>query len=214
MFFFGSAMTVPMLWGLPADVLIAAGKVQVNGRLLRAELANYSVNGQRPTRLFYEYDYGGRRFQSHSDLLNDLSDVAHSGAALPVEVASAFPTHSRIQGSRRWTMGPWSLFVILFPAAGVFSVFRAVRFHRRQLRAFVYGVAVVGRITFEGEDVLTKINRRHPYAVAWAFSVGGESFRGKLTSMRRSAFEGFVEEAGVIVLYDQSRPQSNTVYIA
>lgn len=207
MLFVGSAMAIPMLWGLPADLLIAVGKVQVPGRLGRTELANYSVNDRRPTRVFY--DYGGRHFQSYSDLL-----AAPSGTPLPVEVASAFPTYSRIQGSHRWTLGAWSLFVLLFPGAGVVSVFRAVRSQRRQIRAFVHGAAMVGRITFVGEDALTRINRRHPTAVAWEFSVGGAWFYGRLTSMHRSAFEGLVPEQAVVVLYDQARPASNTIYIA
>jgi hypothetical protein len=215
---FGVALMIPLLWGMPSDFVIACGKREVTGQVLRVGEASYAVNDVTPARIHYSYEIEGQRRESYSDTF-DLAavlprpDDAVQGP-IKVEVSVLWPGCSRIVGTRNWTTGPLVLIFLLFPLIGGLMLFFSVRSNRREIRAFIHGVPAVARVVSIGEDTSTTINGRHPLRVAWEFKVGQEAYTGSLSSMVHLDLEEFFDASEVVVLHDPDRPEINTLFVA
>lgn len=63
----GAVVLVPGIrrWRMLREVFRTGERTR--GEIVRTRLANYSVNGQKPLRLFYEFEIGGRRYEGWRD---------------------------------------------------------------------------------------------------------------------------------------------------
>ena len=213
----GIPLVVPFVWGLPSDVAISLDKREVPGRLLRVARASYTVNDESPTRVFYSYEFGGKRYQADSDVFSDskfsLADAEQAEGPVPVEVAAFHPAYARIAGTRNSVFGPLALLTLIFPLLGGLLLFFAIRSNRREIRAFVHGVPTLAKVVSVGEDGSTSIHGKHPFVVSYEFKVDGEAYAGSLSSMLHLDLEEFLAADEVVALYDPQRPQINTLYV-
>jgi hypothetical protein len=212
----GIGVGIPFCWGLPSDIAISLNRREVTGQVLRNERASYTVNDESPTVVRYRYEYGGRSYESSSDVFSGAPPtLAEAGAGtVTVELAAFHPTYSRIAGTRNSLFGAFALLAFVLPLAGGLLLFFAIRSNRRETRAFVDGVPALARVVSVGEDRSTMINGKHPLVMSWEFRVDGEVYEGSLSSMRHLDLEQFLDAKDIVVLYDPEQPQINTIYIA
>ena len=106
------------------------------------------------------------------------------------------------------------LLPILFPLAGGWVTFHAVRSNRRQSHAYRHGRATKGLVTSRTVDTTVSSNRRHPMRVRWEFQVDGVRHEGELSHFDHALILGAVPVDEVVVLYDPRAPgKSNTLFI-
>lgn len=96
---------------------------------------------------------------------------------------------------------------------GLVLVVLSYRRHRAQVRVFVHGAAVRGRVIRRGEDETLRRSWRHPWKVGWELVVDGRRYEGAITHMDRAMLEAAIPTDEVVVLYDPRRPETNIVYI-
>jgi membrane protein implicated in regulation of membrane protease activity len=112
-----------------------------------------------------------------------------------------------------------ALFIGL-PFAGLGTAFLAVglalliwRYQRAQriLDALRLGEASLGTIVDAHENHYVKVNNRHPWTITYRFSVLGQEFEGKTTTLRGPEQR---QQAGqpVYILYLEGDPTLNTIY--
>lgn len=75
------------------------------------------------------------------------------------------------------------------------------------------GVPTAARATFADCDRSAKLNGRHPFKIAWEFSVDTDVFKGSLTSMEKSDLVQYAATGEVIVPYAPGNPRINTLYV-
>jgi hypothetical protein len=82
---------------------------------------------------------------------------------------------------------------------------------QRTLEALRVGEAALGTIVDARENYYVNVNNRHPWTITYRFSVMGQDFEGKTTTLRTP---GQQQRAGqpVYVLYLENDPTQNTVY--
>ncbi len=213
----GLGLLVPFCWGVPSDFAIALAKREVTGQVLRTQRASRAVNDESPTTVFYRYQYGGRAYESSSDVFAaaqpSRSDLEAGRSAVTVELSALHPACARIAGTHNAWFGVFGLPVVLFPLLGGWLLTLAIRSNRREIRAFVYGEPVLAQVVSVGEDHSTSINDRHPLVISWEFRVGGEVYAGSLSSMRHRELAELLDAREVVVLHDPERPQINTLYV-
>lgn len=112
-----------------------------------------------------------------------------------------------------------ALFIGL-PFAGLGIAFLAVGFPlliwryqqaQRTLDALRMGKAALGTIVDAHENHILRVNNRHLWTITYRFSVLGQDFEGKTTTLRTP---GRDQQSGqpVYVLYLENEPTQNTIY--
>jgi len=212
---FGLMFVIPFCWGLPSDVMIAAGGRAQHGRVLSRELdRSTKINGQSPTLIRFAYSVDGQRYEAESRTLDsDLIRSAAPDTTVPIQVAAVNPRWARVAGTTRSFFGYGALLVLIFPAIGFLLVGLAVRSNRRDIRAFVNGVPVAARVVRFGPDLSTRVNGRHPFQVCWEFRVEERIYSGSLSSMSMLALEDLGKAQELVVLYDPADPSINTAWV-
>lgn len=87
------------------------------------------------------------------------------------------------------------------------------RWNRREIRAFVHGAATRGRVVRREHAGSLAIDKKRPWRVGWEFEVGGQRYRGEISSLDQEALEAAIPTDDVVVLFDPRRPERNTVYV-
>jgi hypothetical protein len=214
----GIALTVPLNWGLPSDVAIAASSRQLHARVISRDLdRSVTINGNHPTEIRFVYTVDGQRYEGRSRTMNTaLLRGAQPEASVPIQVSSLNPKWARLPGTTRSLMGWFGLLFLLFPLVGGGIVFTALRAHHREVRAFVEGTPVMAKVVAFGPDYSTRINGRNPFRVRWEFRAGPEQriYSGSLSSMSMLALEDLGKAEEIVVLYDPVDPSINTAWIA
>ena len=214
--FLGVGMIVGTVIGSGALVDLA---LDVAGEPCRAEVMatelrrNVKINGRHPTEIHFVCTAGGASVESSSSTLSqELLAQAEPGAWVHAEVLPSLSV-GRVDGTTYSAMGRAGLFVFIFPLVGLALALHAHRSNRREIRAFVQGMAVRGRVVRREEDRSTRENRRHPWRVVWEFEVDGRRYEGSLSHMDKATLEGAIPTDEIVVLCDPRRPRTNTVYI-
>lgn len=210
---FGVPFSVAFGWGTVEDVRVAVNGVETEGTVVSVEeVTNVTVNDEHPWRIVFSYaGADGKPLQASSTTLNShlVSGLA-AGSKVPVEVAGE---HARVAGTSIATFGYFGLLAVIFPLLGALMTFFTIRSNRREIAAFTHGVPVAARVTHAGYDLSTEINGRHPFRVAWEFSVDAGVFTGSLTSMNPDQLQEYAEPPEVVVLYLPEDPRINTLYV-
>ena len=214
---FGAIFGAAFGWSVPLDALLDVASKPVDAVVTSADLdRSVSINDEHPTYLQYVYrwddqDHVGRGYSMDSAVLAR----ATPDATVTVVVSPFLPSVSRIEGT---TVGPFGYFglfpLVLSGGAGLAAMLLAWRSNRREIRAFIHGQAILGRVVYAGVDQSTKVNGRHPYKVDWDFTIDGRTYRGRLVSMDPAPLESYFGGGKVPVLYVADDPSANTLYVA
>jgi hypothetical protein len=106
---------------------------------------------------------------------------------------------------------PFTGLGIAFLTAGIpVLVWRYTR-AQRTLEVLRIGEAALGTIVDVREEYHVRVNNRHPWTITYRFSVLGQEFEGKTTTLRPP---GHAQRSGqpVSVLYLENDPNQNTIY--
>jgi hypothetical protein len=198
-------------WGLPMDAAIALGSRQAQGTILSADTnLNVKANGRRPTKVRFEYEAGGSRWEGES---NTFSVQPGQTGSVAVEYAAINPAWGRLAGETYGTFGYFGLLTLIIPAIGALILAGALRSNRREIRAFTKGRPVLARVTFRGQDHSITVNHRHPFLMRWEFRAETGVFQGSITSLKLLDLKAFGEAEQVVVLYDPADPRVNTLFV-
>lgn len=202
-------------WASFVDVALDARGVPCEAEVLSAELRrDVRLHRRNPTELRFRCAVEGETLES-SSATTDEGMVARAtvGARLRGQALPSLGV-ARLEGTTYATMGYLGLLFLIHPVVGAVLAFVAVRSNRREIRAFVHGTATHGRVVRREEDRSTRMNRRRPWRVVWAFEVDGRRYEGSLSHMDRAELDRAIPTDAVVVLYDPARPQVSTVYVA
>lgn len=200
--------------GSVVDVALDVGGEPCRAQVSGAEvLHNIRINHRSPTELRFVCTVGGATIESASATLDEaILERATPGAVVDAEVLPSLSV-GRIVGTTYASMGYLGLLFCLSPLIGGVLVLVAWRSNRREIRAFVHGKAVRGRVFERREDRRARYNRRYPWRVGWEFTVEGQRYTGALSHMDKAVLEGAIARDDLVVLYDPERPAVNTVYV-
>lgn len=199
--------------GLVVDVVIAAAGSNEQGKILDVRTVNnVEVNGVHPRAIRFEYGKARHRGES-STLSVGWASSLQRGQTIDVEAVPGWPTFARVKGTSVSELGPFAAFFLIFALVGAPLFISAVRSNNREVRAFKYGIATVGRVVEFGHDYSVKVNGRHPTRLSWEFDAEGKSYKGHLTHMDAGVLRPLVAGNKVAVVYDKKDPRANTLYV-
>jgi hypothetical protein len=200
--------------GVLVDLAIDARGEPCRAEVIETEvLRHVRINRQNPTALSFSCTASGVVVEGRSTTLDAaILERATPGTVVDAEVLPGLGV-GRVVGTTYGTMGYLGLVFFLSPVLGVVLSVVAWRSNRREVRAFVHGKAVRGRVFERREDRRTRYKRRYPWRVGWEFTVEGQRYTGALSHMDRAVLEAAIPTDAVVVLYDPKRPATNTVYI-
>jgi hypothetical protein len=212
----GLVLAIPFCWGVPADLTIAAGGSEQQGRVVSAHVdRSVTIMGRSPTVIRFAYFVQGQQYEAESSSLDPtLIQSARPGASIRIQVSGLVPQWARVSGSTRSIFGYGAMLMLFFPLLGLVGMGFAMRSNRREIRAFVHGQRAEAKVVFFGPDQTTQVNGRHPHRVDWEFRVGGEIHSGSLSSMSALALEDLGTASEITVLYLPEDPSVNTAWVA
>ncbi|MEW5764046.1 MAG: DUF3592 domain-containing protein [Acidobacteriota bacterium] len=104
---------------------------------------------------------------------------------------------------------PFLVLGILFLALGVAGLSRRHRVAGRVVEVLRVGEPVLGRVATVERNPMVRVNRRHPWTIAYRFEVGGSHYEGRVATLNPPALRpGWP----VRVLYLPASPRLNTLY--
>jgi hypothetical protein len=193
--------------------------LDVAGEPCRAEVLGVEVlehvrmSREHPTEIRFTCTQGGVAFESRSATRSqEILARVEPGAVLEAEVLPSLSV-GRIAGTTHATLGRFELLFHVSPIVGLVLVLGAWRSNRREIRAFVHGTAVRGRVVSRDRRGM-RVNRRRPWVVRWELEVEGRRYEGSISHMDEATLQAAIPTDDVVVLYDPRRPAVNTVYIA
>lgn len=103
---------------------------------------------------------------------------------------------------------------LIFSLIGVPMLWSGIRRAASQLTALRTGIAVDGTIEEVYQDTTQSINGRHPWAVVYAYEVGGRRYEGTVKSWARggSILAMYAVGSPVHVLYVREDPERSALY--
>jgi hypothetical protein len=208
----GLIISTVFCWGLPVDVAIAMSQRDTTGTILSAS-PNSSVRtgGRRATSVHFQYEAGGSQWEGES---NSFEIRPGQTGNMRIEYAAMNPSWGRIAGETYSAFGYLAILTLLFPAIGGLILSRTIRSNQREIRAYTKGRPVLARVTFRGQDHSTSVNGQHPFLMRWEFKTeNGHVHHGAISSMKLLDLKVFGEAEQIVVLYDPSDPQTNTLYL-
>ncbi len=208
----GSVLGYVFAGGIPGELAIDLARGEAAGEVTSVAVdTSVRINRRNPTRVEFEYQVDGQRFQGQSSWLGPLK--LENGAQAPVEYSRWAPRFARVAGTNYSVMGYAGAYTLVLPLLGFGLVFFAVRSNRREIRAYRYGVPVMARVTFFGEDQATGKQGSHPLKIAWEFEAGGRTWQGSLQAFDHADFSPYAGARHVVVLYDRARPDCSTLWV-
>lgn len=196
------------------DIALDVSAVPCQAEILSSELLrNVRINKKSPTEIRFRCTVNGQTVESSSATLQSaIIAQAVPGARMEAEVSPSL-SMGRLKGTTYSTMGYMGLAPFLFPVFGVVFTLLAFLSNRREIRAFVHGRAVRGRVVRRGEDRSARQNKKHPWLVEWQFEVAGQVYQGSLSHMNKALLQSAFPSDDIIVLYDPQNPKVNTALV-
>jgi hypothetical protein len=214
----GIPFVLAFCWGLWVDVsLDFLGREELHAVVTRSELRkDIRYNKRHPTEIHFRYEVGGASFDSSSLTLDGaLIREAQPGARLPVEVAHVNPRWARLPGATYSIFGYFGAFAVVFPIVGFGMALGSWRSNRREIHAFTYGIPAAAKVIFRGANRSTRSKKRHPHEVRWSFEAeDGRTYEGSISHMDKRVLDEALPGDELVVLYDRTRPTTNTAWIA
>jgi hypothetical protein len=212
--FVGVLISIGLCASVPGDLALAVAARTTKGVVTSiSTVSNVTVNHVHPQELAFTYRVGGASYRAASSTLSPPASM-HQGASVPVEYFGPIPSVARIAGTTRTAGGLLMLFPLLFPIIGFTLLTVAVRGYRRRRRAFVHGTPALGAVVAFGLDASVRINGRNPTKLTWRFTdARGGQYGGSVSTMNRMLLGERGIGAPIVVLYDPSNPNVNTLWV-
>jgi len=170
------------------------------GRVTAVESTGASENRRTITRHRYHYyvdgdSYDGTSYTTGQELQN--------GDQVQIEYKAGDPSRSRIMGMRRGEFGPFVLFVVIFPLAGLGILVPSTRVGRKRTYLLRCGVLTTGVLKSKRATNVT-VNNRRVFALTFEFTArDGRHFETEAKSSQPQKLE---DEAQEPLLYDPDNP--------
>lgn len=174
--FFGFGMIFVWVFGSsPAEWFAFSGELgQVTTTVTRAEETSAEVNEEDVVVYYYTYEVDGQSYDGRSYTTGWRYD---EGDTVTVEFPVDNPAKSRLSGARPNMFPPFAtLFVIIFPAAGLFMMVPALRGGLRGLSLLRSGELAYGRL-LKQEPTGVTINDEPQIAMTFEFTPAGHHTR-------------------------------------
>jgi len=124
------------------------------------------------------------------------------GTAVTVEYVKRDPSFSRIKGMRTSLIGPWGLFILIFPLVGLGFVIVSLVRSRKRLRLLRDGITGVGTLV-DRKATHTQINNQTVFKYTYEFtSKDGNTYQ----AVGRSHLPDIFSEEDEPLLYDPLNP--------
>ncbi len=194
------------------DVAVSVAGKPVKGVVTGVHtLSSVRVNHSHPRVI--EFSFDGHHGASSTLDFSRFRDF-QPGSPVDVDAVPGWPAAARVHGTMRSPVGWFGLFPLPFLGVGLIALFIAVRSNRREIRAFRFGVAAVGRVKSIGLDRSVRVNGRSPTLLSWEFDVAGKTYGGSLSHMDGGVLRPLVAaDHTVAVVYDPKDPRANTLYV-
>jgi hypothetical protein len=199
-------------YGLPGEVALLIGTASAQGTVTRVALdPGYKINKRVATKVELRFQADKQTWQESFHTIQP--GALRAGSPIPVEYATIYPGFARAQGQSYSFFGFGSLGFLAVPVIGFVLFLKSWLSNRREIRAFVHGVATLGTITERTIDRSSREGRRHPRVIRWAFNVGASTYVGMISHMDHALLDSLLPGPSVVVLYDPRNPSVNTVWI-
>ncbi|MEE4376898.1 MAG: DUF3592 domain-containing protein [Candidatus Competibacteraceae bacterium] len=167
--FFGFGLIFVWVFALNADVSFprfSNNIVTTEGIITNKIRSSASENDRR----IFEYHY---KFLTPQEL--EFEGVSYStrrttivGDQVAIEYAEGNPENSKIKGMRKQTFGPFVLFVIIFPLAGLVFIIIGLKKSLKALKLLRYGRISTGKLISK-VPTNVRINKRTVYELTFQF---------------------------------------------
>jgi hypothetical protein len=169
------------------------------GRVTAVESTGASENRQSITLHRYEYFVDGNTYRGTS---YTTGQELQKGDEVTIEY-KADPPRSRIVGMRRGEFGPFVLFVVIFPLAGLGILVPSTIVGRKRSYLLRCGVFTTGMLKSKTATNMT-VNNRRVFALTFEFTArDGRHFETEAKSSQPGTLE---DEAQEPLLYDPDNP--------
>jgi hypothetical protein len=211
---FGGPMSCLFGWGIPGQLALALTGRPVQATVTQARVdTSVEINGENPVVVDIAFEEAGVKREARTTFTGRRIDEFNVGSTVPATAASINSDWVQLDGGSYATFGWFGGFAFIFPLAGLFLSFAAVRGNRREILAYREGIAAPGKVVKSGPDLQVEVNGTHPWEVRWEFDVEGTTYQGELSHMRASLLAHFKVGAEVTVLYLRHKPSVNTLYL-
>lgn len=127
--FFGVGMIFFLLLGLESNLFTFhrfMGELEkAEGKVLKTEYTNWSIDEESVVRWLYTFDYQGKKYLGTS---YTIEKTAMPEQSVTVEFSADSPEHSRIEGFNE-AITPWwvTIIVMIFPMLGLLFIYLSVK---------------------------------------------------------------------------------------
>ncbi|MEW6027421.1 MAG: hypothetical protein AB1599_09035 [Planctomycetota bacterium] len=211
-FFFGFGLIFVWVFALNADVLswyyFLSDTERVSGTVSYSRRTGFSEGGGKHSDgtpvWANHYSFIARDGKKYESVSYALGRELKTNDSVNVEYVKGKPAVSRIRGMRREPMGPFVLFVLIFPLIGFIFVFFGIKSGFKSIRLLRYGK--VGRAKLKSKTATsTKINNQVVYKLTFEFTAeDGAKYDAVAKSHKPELLEDEAEEQ---LLYDETNPE-------
>lgn len=208
--FFGVGMIFFLLMGLDSNLFTFhrfMGELEkVEGKVLKTEYTNWSIDEEPVVRWLYTFDYQGKKYWGTS---YTIATTAMPEQSVTVEFSANSPEHSRIEGFNE-AITPWwvTIIVMIFPMLGLLFIYLSVKHVPKTISLLRNGILTYANYV-DKEKTNVIVNDTPVYKLRFQFedSKGSSHYVFALSHM----VENLMDEPQEAVIYHPQQPDKALV---